>query len=366
MWKGSILASEAAGQGAGIGGTWHPPASSRAVPATLSVSAAGGVSVRGADGAELAAAALERTVVSARVGSIPRRLSFADGSVFETGDNDAVDRALKPFRRRGSGFVHELERFHPRLALFVLLIVAASFALYRYAVPALVEVAVLVTPPVVPQLLSQSAMISMDRTLLGESELAPDLRENISDGFRELAALAPRGADGYSLNFRDGGVIGPNAFALPDGTIVLTDQLVGLAGNDIDAVLGVLAHEIGHVEREHSLRQIYRAVGVTGLIMLIGGDIGSGAEDVLVQGAALLSLSHSRSAEREADRYSVELMHKAGRDPMAIARFFELLSKQLGDTGRDDFLSSHPATPERIEETKRYAEEIAGALPSGR
>jgi predicted Zn-dependent protease len=107
------------------------------------------------------------------------------------------------------------------------------------------------------------------------------------------------------------------------------------------------------------LRQLYRAAGATALIMLIGGDIGSGTEDLLVQGTALLSLSHSRLAEAEADRYSVELMHEAGHDPAAIARFFELLRDRLGDTGENDFLSTHPATPERITETRRYAAEIS-------
>jgi predicted Zn-dependent protease len=140
---------------------------------------------------------------------------------------------------------------------------------------------------------------------------------------------------------------------------VLTDELIELAGGDEDLVLGVLAHEIGHVDHDHSLRQLYRAAGITTLIMLIGGDIGSGAEDVLVQGTAVLALSYSRAAERDADRYSVELMHRIGRDPAAIARFFELLRDKLGDNSQGDFLSSHPATPERIEETRRYANEVA-------
>jgi len=136
---------------------------------------------------------------------------------------------------------------------------------------------------------------------------------------------------------------------------------VDMAGGDDELILGVLAHEIGHVDREHSLRQLYRAAGVTTLILLIGGDIGAGAQDVLVQGTAVLALSYSRSAEREADRYSVELMHKAGRDPAAIARFFEILRDRLGDKGGNDMLSTHPATPERIEETRRYAEELQAA-----
>ncbi|GAB1582648.1 hypothetical protein PPNSA23_25910 [Phyllobacterium phragmitis] len=110
--------------------------------------------------------------------------------------------------------------------------------------------------------------------------------------------------------------MGPNAFALPDGTIIVTDALTDLAPGD-DMVLGVLAHEIGHVVHEHTLRRLYRAAGVSALIMLIGGDIGSGLEDVLTRGSALITLSYS--LEQEADRYSIDLMARAGRDPAAIA-----------------------------------------------
>lgn len=351
-----------------VSGEWRPPATSRATPARLSMRADGVVTVTAADGGRPLATAPQVTVeVSARVGQIPRRLSFPDGGQFETADNDGVDALLAPFRRKG--VVHGLERFGPRLFVFVALVVAFSFALYRYAVPVLVEVAVAVTPPIVPELMSKGVLVSLDQGVFEPSALPAERQKALNDGFSELTSLTPRGklkvtttgSPAYSLNFRKGGFIGPNAFALPDGTVVLTDELVDMAGGDDELILGVLAHEIGHVDREHSLRQLYRAAGVTTLILLIGGDIGAGAQDVLVQGTAVLALSYSRSAEREADRYSVELMHKAGRDPAAIARFFEILRDRLGDKGGNDMLSTHPATPERIEETRRYAEELQAA-----
>lgn len=343
-----------------IDGVWHPARSSRAVPATFSVGADRECTARDAGGAVLASGSLNAMTFTDRVGSIPRRIVFEDDSVFETADNDAIDRLLVSFGRRHTGLIHSLERFHPRLAVFVVLVIILAIGLYRYAVPALVEVAVAVTPPVVPQLLSQSVLASLDQTVFDPSGLDAEAQRKITSDFEALTALAPRGADGFTLNFRKGGTIGPNAFALPDGSIVLTDELVALA-DDEEAVLGVLAHEIGHVEHQHSLRQLYRAAGVTGLIFLIGGDIGAGTEDVLIQGAALISLSYSRAMEAESDRFSVDLMHKAGRDPMAIVRFLELLRDKLHDDSQADFLSTHPATPARIEETRRYAEEITEA-----
>lgn len=303
--------------------------------------------VRDETGAELAGGRLSLVEISARVGRIPRRVSFPDGSLFETNDNEAVDRFLAAKGRAGAGIVHRLERFHPRLIGFVAATMLLGVLIYRYALPALVEVAIAVTPPIVPRMMSASTLETMDRTLLGESKLDEARRGNIVDGFRRIAAVSAAGEAAYTLNFREGGPMGPNAFALPDGTLILTDELVNLAGDDSEMIVGVLAHEIGHVEHKHSLRQIYRAAGVAALIMLIAGDIGSGAEDVLVEGGGLLALSYSRAAEAEADRHSVELMMKAGLDPAAIARFFELLETKLDDHSDTSIFSTHPGTPER-------------------
>ena len=346
-----------------VSGLWRARDSGRAQPCQLGVDASGTATVKAGD-ATLGTAPFAALTISDRVGSIPRHVTFPDGSDFETVDNDGIDALAVRFGRTGGG-IHRLESAGlRRLAVFIVLAVALSAALYRYALPILVEVAVAATPPAVNQLMSRGVMASLDSAILEPSAVPAERQAKLSTDFAALAELAAKGetATRYTLNFRKGGAIGANAFALPDGTVVLTDELVEMATDD-EMILGVLAHEIGHVVYEHSLRQLYRAAGVAGLIMLIGGDIGSGTEDVLVQGAALMSLSYSRGAEREADHYSVELMHRAGHEAAAIARFFEVLRDKLGDTLSRDFFSTHPATPERIDETRRYAAELTGQTP---
>ncbi|CAN7218815.1 M48 family metallopeptidase [Rhizobium sp. LjRoot30] len=342
-------------------GEWHPANSSRSVPASLQL--AGGLVVAVGDAAaeRHSAAEPEKMEFSPRVGSIPRRVVFPDGSLFETRDNDAIDAFVEKRRGRRSGFVHRLEEFHPRLIVFTGLVMLLAAGIYRYALPALVELAVLLTPPVVPDWMGAGTLSTLDRTTLSPSTLPEADRKRISDGFALLAAKAEGGADAYTLNFRDGGYIGPNAFALPDGSLILTDQLVELAKGDTDMILGVLGHEIGHVEKKHSLRQLYRAAGIAGLIMLIAGDVGSGVEDILTQGGGLLALSYSREAESEADRRSVELMRAAGRDSAAIARFFERLEEIHGDSGGNSMLSTHPGTPERRQAILDYDAQLRGA-----
>jgi predicted Zn-dependent protease len=81
--------------------------------------------------------------------------------------------------------------------------------------------------------------------------------------------------------------------------------------------------------------------------LLITGDVGSGVEDVITQGGELPALSFSRSAESEADRRSGDLMRKPGTDPLAIARFFDVIDNRLGDNSKTSILSSHPGTPDR-------------------
>ncbi|OBZ92719.1 metalloprotease [Pararhizobium polonicum] len=338
-------------------GDWHPRDSSRSVAARL-VERDGRIEAVAEDGAALASAVFSALDISARVGSIPRRITFPDGSLFETTDNDAIDSFQSANGRKRAGFVHSLERFHPRLLVFVAAVFLLSGLVYRFALPVLVEIAVAVTPPVVPKLMSISTLETLDRTVLDETGLDEAQTRAISDGFARIAAQSVSGATAYTLNFRKGGAIGPNAFALPDGTLIITDELVELAGGDTEMLIGVLAHEIGHVELEHSLRQIYRAAGMAGLIMLIAGDVGDSVEDLLVQGGGLAALSYSRSAESAADRRSVELMEKAGYDPAAIARFFEAIEKKLGDTSGTSIFSTHPGTPERKTAILEYEAEL--------
>lgn len=313
------------------------------------------------DGAVLASGSFSETIVTDRVGNVPRRVTLANGSVFETSDNAAIDAVVAIIAGKRSGWIHRAERFHPRLVVFALMALIFIVAIYRFALPALVELAVAVTPPVVPEMMAQGTLQALDATAFDTTALSAVEQSRLREGFERLTARSGPGAGKFSLEFRQGGMIGPNAFALPNGTIIITDELVKLADGDSELLLGVLAHEIGHVELEHSLRQFYRSMGAAGLIMLIGGDIGSGAEDILVQGGGLLALSYSRSQEADADRHSVQLMAKAGYDPEAIGRFFMLLETRLRDGSGTNILATHPGTPERRKAVHEYARELRSA-----
>lgn len=99
-------------------GEWHPPGSSRSVPSQL-VEVGGDIAALDEASANLAAAGFAQIEISQRVGSIPRRIEFPDGSLFETSDNDAIDRLLTAHGKVAHGLIHQLERYRPRLVLVV-------------------------------------------------------------------------------------------------------------------------------------------------------------------------------------------------------------------------------------------------------
>ena len=158
----------------------------------------------------------------------------------------------------------------------------------------------------------------------------------------------------YQLEFRGGGHIGANAFALPSGIIVMTDELVELAKKD-DELVSVLAHEVGHVRGRHALRQMLQAAGVSALAVALLGDVSS-ISGVLSAAPALLHAKHSRDFEREADAFAKQWLREHG---IAESNFDAILCRISGSHGGTkserkqkesfDYFSSHPSTTERAQ-----------------
>ena len=147
-----------------------------------------------------------------------------------------------------------------------------------------------------------------------------------------------------------------NAFAIPGGHVVLHSGLI-LEAESAEEVLGVLAHEIAHVTERHSLRQLVSAAGMYVLVQALLGDV-SGLVAVIADGGLrLLTLEFSRDHEREADDVGFDILVQAGIDPRGMVAFFETLRAEqeelLGDSSaahdKLTFLSTHPATDERID-----------------
>src|SRR6266404_5164286 len=158
-----------------------------------------------------------------------------------------------------------------------------------------------------------------------------------------------------------------NAFALPGGFFYVNSGLI-LRAQEESELAGVMAHEISHVTARHGTKnatkgELMQLATIPLILLGPGGWAGYGIYQGLNLAIPITYLKFSRDAEREADFLGLQYMYKAGYDPNSYVTFFERI--QADEKRRPGTIpkvfSSHPPTPERIENTQK---EIARILPA--
>ena len=140
-----------------------------------------------------------------------------------------------------------------------------------------------------------------------------------------------------------------NAFALPGGQLILTSALLEESPHP-RMVMGILAHELAHVEKRHGIQSLIRGIGFGALIsLLISTGLGQTAGIELLAEATntLLFLKYSRNFEREADRAGVEILHIAGFSVNGLNDFFEDAQRSEVHGKFSSYLSTHPSHEKR-------------------
>lgn len=306
--------------------------------ATLAVAATGGIALE-----RVRIAALD---VSERFAGAPRIIGLKRGVTLEVPDPDgAFDRALAAAGVAATP-VQRMQRQWP-MTLAALAGVAAVLAwAYVAGVPAAAGWLAPRLPDGLEQRIGAEVLRELDTRVFAPSTLPEDRRAAIAQRFAGMAsAAAPHTS--YRLEFRRvDGKRGVNAMALPGGTMVVLDGLVELVRDD-DALMGVLAHELGHVAHRHSLRQLLQSLGVGALAGVVWGDFSGVIANVPL---AFGILRYSRAFELEADDFAVALLRANGVSTHPFADFFTLLEQRDGPRRKaavPEFLSTHPASEER-------------------
>ncbi|MET4579924.1 M48 family metallopeptidase [Ottowia thiooxydans] len=260
-----------------------------------------------------------------------------------------------------------------RVLLGVLLVASVGiWAFYRWGTPWAATQIARHVPLAWELALTERAMKEIDETYVKPTKLAPERQAEIREGFGRLTALIgpdlqryPGYAPPLKLEFRSG--MPANAFALPGGTIVMTDAMVEKArssGAGDTALLGVLAHEIGHVDHRHTTRMVVEQGVLNAGLGLALGDVSS---IVSFSSSLLTGLAYRRSHETEADCYAVAMMGKAGLPTKPMTDLLlsienDAQEKQAGnkaaasapppnqgprESGAFDWFSTHPDTAGR-------------------
>jgi Zn-dependent protease with chaperone function len=335
-----------------VRGVVHDGRSSKGIPAVLRVYADGTVRMS-RDGAGETSLPVTALAVEDRLGNTPRRIALPDGGVFETLDHAAVDAMLDAHGRRGHGWLHRLESRWAAVIPAAALVLAAGAALVAFGLPALARHGAFAVSPALAAKVGRGTLEILDQSLLASSldEARQDLLQR---RFGQVAAAAAAGYD-FELLFRGGGPLGANAFALPSGTVVMTDELVALAEHD-DELVAVLAHEVGHVVHRHGLRSAIQSSLLALAILLVTGDLSSTSGFVATLPTLLAESHYSRDFEREADDHALAYLFANDIDPGRFADLLDRLERaDGGDAPVVAFLSSHPSTQERIERLRSPA-----------
>lgn len=274
-------------------------------------------------------APLAQVRISERLGTAPRTLSFADGAHLEVRDHAAFDRWLAEtgYRERR---VDLLQRSWLTTGLSVVLIAAFAFAAYRWGLPFAADKVAERMPASALRLMSEQTLKLLDRHLLEDSQLPVQRQSELREQFEALADDGDDGDVRAVIEFRRSPELGANALALPDGRMVLLDELVELADND-EQILAVLAHELGHVRHRHSVRLLVQSTAVAAVLAWWIGDFSS---VIAAAPAALMQARFSRELEADADHYAAARLKAHAISPVRLAEMLEKLQAQQAQQAR--------------------------------
>ena len=320
---------------------------------------------------------LSEIAVSDRLGNVQRKLTFDDGSVFSTTDNDAVDQCF-PTSNKANRFLHSLESNLSFVLVALVLTVVFAFSFFKWGVPAISASIAEALPQKANDVIGLHTFEFLDNYLFDESAISEERQNEIRAHFEQKLVSSYQSQEkiDFALHFRgwsSNGVGIPNALALPSGDIIVTDKFIELSEsqNEIDSVL---LHEIGHIAHRHSLKMVIQSTMVTTIVMTVTGDANGLADMGIGLGALLLSANYSRDYESEADQFAFDKMLEIGIDPIAFANIMQRMAdysvefmgsgekeddspakKDSADSKISDYLSTHPETDQRKKNAERYS-----------
>jgi Zn-dependent protease with chaperone function len=290
----------------------------------------------------------------------PAVLRFHDGASCEVPAGEARRQLLEAIGYRKSPVVRWQERWPVALVALVLLLVLLALLYFR-VLPFAAERIAASLPPSIDTRIGQSALAALEaKRVLQPSRLSDERIAEVRALLPQVLPRQPRMP--VRLLVRNAPSMGANALALPDGTIVVTDWMVRLVQNRRNELtdkgkqqlIAVIGHEVGHIQRRHGARVLASSSLTAALSATLFGDFSAVAAGVP---ALLTQMEYSRRMEAEADAYAVGILR---HNRIPVQAFIDVLGKLERQHKEDadmpswmktgmNYLSTHPATEDRIE-----------------
>lgn len=331
--------------------------SSKLIQASLESSVDGSIILRTKD--EFHSIPIPSIDLSTRIGNSARYLSIQDHGRFETNDNDTVDLlAAELGLGQQSNFLHRLESNISLIAIAAVFTVVFMWMLAFFGVPKTADLIVDSLPKKTSHYIENKLIDHLETEVFQPSELSNIRRQEVLTIYQKVVEKLNVEPSFTKIKIRKASEeIGANALAFPSGTIVITDQLIQTVESD-KQLSGIIAHEIGHVLEQHSLRQMVRGSIFALSIAFIVGDISGASATVLSAPALLLELQYSREFETDADGYALKYFECDAEGLRQMANFFVSTESIEYAPGQEktpnnstinlsQFLTTHPLSTHR-------------------
>ncbi len=289
-----------------------------------------------------------------------RLISLSNGIQFQAQEGQALSAYLE-HHRAGRSWVDRATANWRWVAACAAGVVATVAVFYLWGIPLMAQAAAPLVPQSVRNHLGDSALSGLDRYAFTASAIDAASQAKILERWQSALnqAYPDKHYPPHRVLFRKMGEV-PNAMALPNGVIVLTDGLVTLLNDKPDTLIGVLAHELGHLDHHHSMRALIEFSSLGLISSLALGDYTVWFNQLPV---LLGQMSYSRGHESEADDAAIRIMKAAKINPAELALFFERAEKLAENKNQPkpdkegqtktpwtvpDLLRSHPSSVQRM------------------
>lgn len=222
-----------------------------------------------------------------------------------------------------------------------------------YGIPWLSEKVAPLLPDAVAEHVGRQVLTTLDEQWFEPSQLAESRKQAIRQRFQShVEQLASTGEvfpypPKVVFRYWDGGV---NAFALSNGTIIVTDDIVESVATPAQ-LDSVLFHELGHVKYEHVMQSLVRASLLSVAVALVTGESSGVIDNLVGAGVFLFANGYSRVHEQAADQYAAEVMMQIYGTTAPMRAMLQQL-QNAHPHHIPEWLSTHPDTASRIDAIK--------------
>lgn len=333
------------------GAYFYPDGKSQSLPVSINVDSKTQFSIYDAEQNLLIETSMQDVIVEDRLGSVPRQITLPAVGLLTVPTNTDVDRWLAHSATKS--MLAKLETNKLLILASSILVPAVLYVFFKFGIPKAAISFADYVPQKLVEIASRHTLVALDKSVLNASELSSEEQDKYQRQWDNIQQNLALPVASVNIQFRQSTAMGANAFALPNGTIVITDELVTLLEHNTELLTAILLHEIGHVAHKHSMRLIAETMATSLAIDYFFGDLGALIEAFAGITNTVVQNQFSQKLEWEADNFALDHASALGLQPDSFARAMEKLATTLPEESTlEKFVQSHPLMRERIENAR--------------